>query len=105
LSTIAAAASRNALKVPIRLTLITLEKISRSCGPCLETVRWAHPIPAQQTETRSSPASVAAATAASICSASITFASTKRARSPSSSASAVPFSALRSAMTTLAPSS
>ena len=40
--------------------MITLEKISRSCGPCLETVRCAQPIPAQQTEIRSSPSAVAA---------------------------------------------
>ena len=32
---------------------MTLEKISRSCGPCFETVRCAQPIPAQQTEIRS----------------------------------------------------
>ena len=38
-------ARRSTLKVPIRLTLITLWKISRSCGPCLPAVRWAQPMP------------------------------------------------------------
>ena len=62
--------------MPIRLTLITLWKISRSCGPCLPAVRWAQPIPAQQTEIRSPPsASAAASTAAWTWSSSITFAS------------------------------
>ena len=106
LSDIAAQASRRTLKVPIRFTLITLWKISRSCGPCLEAVRWAQPIPAQQTEIRSPPgASAAASTAACTGSGSITFASMKAARSPSSEASASPFSALRSAITTEAPRS
>src|SRR4051794_26092758 len=61
-------------------------------------------MPAQQTEIRrplSAPA--AASTAACTGSGSITFASTKLARSPSSPASALPFSALRSAITTEAP--
>ncbi len=63
-------------------------------------------MPAQQTEIRSPPsASAAAATAASTGSGSITFASTNRARSPSSEASASPFSALRSAITIEAPRS
>ena len=61
-------------------------------------------MPAQQTEIRRPPsASAAAATAASTGSSSMTFASTKPARSPSSEASASPFSALRSAITTDAP--
>ena len=89
------------MKVPIRLTLITLWKISRSCGPCLPAVRCAQPMPAQQTEIRRPPSAPAAAsTAAWTGSGSITFASTKPARSPSSPASASPFSALRSAITT-----
>ena len=68
------------MKVPIRLTLITLEKISRSCGPCLPAVRCAQPIPAQQTEIRRPPsASAAASTAAWTGSSSVTSASTKRA--------------------------
>ena len=58
LSDIAAQARRSTLKVPTRLTLITLWKISRSCGPCLEAVRWAQPMPAQQTEIRSPPGGV-----------------------------------------------
>ena len=92
------------MKLPIRLTLTTLLKTSRSCGPCFELVRWAQPIPAQQTEIRSPPSSAAAAsTAAWTWSASSTFASTNDARSPSSAASASPFSAFRSAITTDAP--
>jgi hypothetical protein len=97
-------ARRRTLKVPIRFTLITLWKISRSCGPCFEAVRCAQPMPAQQTEMRRPPsASAAASTAACTGSGSITFTSMNR---PSSSeASASPFSTLRSAITTLAPRS
>ncbi len=81
-SDIAVAARRRTLKVPIRFTFTTLEKISRSWGPCFETVRWAQPMPAQQTEIRSPPSAAAASTAAWTCSASITFVSTNLARRP-----------------------
>ena len=61
-------------------------------------------MPAQQTEIRSPPgASAAASTAACTGSGSITFASMKAAFSPSSQASASPFSVFMSAMTTEAP--
>ena len=77
-SFIAVQARRSTLKVPIRFTLITLWKISRSWGPRLPAVRWAQPMPAQQTEIRSPPSAPAAAsTAAWTGSGSITFASTK----------------------------
>ena len=100
---IAAAARRRTLKVPIRLTLTTLEKNSRLWGPPLWATRSAQPIPAQQTEIRSppSPDPAARSTAAATAVSSVTSASTKVA--PSSAASASPFSALRSAMTTFAP--
>ena len=78
------AARRSTLKVPIRLTLITLWKISRSCGPACR--RCAAP----SRSPRSRPRSAArrrrrrGSTAACTCSGSMTFASTKLARSPSS---------------------
>ena len=72
----------------------------------MDAVRCAQPIPAQQTEMRSPPgASAAASTAACTGSGSITFTSMKAAFSPSSEASASPFSAFRSAITTEAPRS
>ena len=52
---IAHEASRMTLKVPIRLTWITWENIARSCGPDLEMVRAARPMPAQFTTTRGAP--------------------------------------------------
>ncbi len=69
LSPIAAEAIRRTLKVPIRLTLTTLEKNSRLWGPPLWATRSAQPIPAQQTEIRRPPSSSAAlATAAATAS-------------------------------------
>ncbi len=59
-SLIAAAAKRSTLKVPIRLTLTTLEKNSRLWGPPLCATRSAQPMPAQQTEIRSPSSCVAA---------------------------------------------
>ena len=77
-SLIAAAARRSTLKVPIRLTLTTLEKNSRLWGPPLCATRSAQPIPAQQTEMRRPPPCEAArSTAADTASASVTSASTK----------------------------
>ena len=54
------------LKVPIRLMSMTLPKAARSCGePSRPTVRWAQPMPAQLTTTRSGfPADTANSTAA-----------------------------------------
>ena len=52
---IAQLARRMTLKVPIRLTWITWENIARSCGPDLEIVRAARPMPAQFTTTRGAP--------------------------------------------------
>ena len=89
--------------MPIRLTLITLEKISRSCGPCLETVRCAQPMPAQQTEIRSSPDSARRVDRGLDLLGLEHVRLDERAPSPSSSASASPFSAFRSAIVTDAP--
>ena len=101
---IEAAARRSTLKLPIRFTAMTLEKYSRLWGPPLCATRSAQPIPAQQTDIRRPPPALAArSTAVPTASASVTFVSTKSA--PISAASASPFSALRSAMTTLAPAS
>ena len=48
-------ARRMTLKVPIRLTWMTCANIARSCGPDLEMVRAARPMPAQFTTTRGAP--------------------------------------------------
>src|SRR5690349_16340337 len=92
----AADASRSTLKVPIRFTPITREKGSSACAPRRPATFSAQPIPAQQTEILT-PFGTAAATSAS----SVTSQRTNRA--PSSPASAVPASSLRSAMVTSAP--
>ena len=76
LASIAAAASRSTLKVPIRFTRMTASNGSNECGPRLPAVFSAQPMPAQQTEIRSVPA---ASTAAATCAASVTSHSTKRA--------------------------
>ena len=55
LPSIAAAASRSTLNVPIRFTLMTVWNGSKLCGPRLPAVLSAQPMPAQQTEIRSSP--------------------------------------------------
>ena len=98
LASIAAAARRSTLKVPIRFTRTTASNGSNECGPRRPAVFSAQPMPAQQTEIRSEPA---ASMASATCSAFVTSHSTKRA--PSSSASAAPFSALRSAIVISAP--
>ena len=76
----AVAASRMQLKVPTRLTSITLRNAARSCAdsgvPSRPTVRLAQPMPAAHTIVRSGPCSSAAATAAATCSASVTSART-----------------------------
>ena len=85
LASIADAAKRSTLKVPIRLTRTTDSNGSSACGPREPAVFSAQPMPAQQTDIRSGPA---AATALSTCDPSVTSHATNRA--PSSSASASP---------------
>ena len=60
LASIAAAASRSTLKVPIRLTRMTVSNGSKACGAGGPAIFSAQPMPAQQTEIRS-PSSPAAA--------------------------------------------
>src|SRR5579875_2404952 len=101
---ILAAARRRTLKVPIRLTSITLRKGSRSWGaPSLETTRWAQPIPAQLTATRNGPRREASSTARATSSGEVTSPPTKAVRSPSYLPSLSPASGLRSRMTQEAP--
>jgi len=50
------------LKVPIRLTWMTWENIARSCGPDLEMVRAARPMPAQSHDARGASISTTALT-------------------------------------------
>ena len=70
---IAQAATRMTLKVPIRLTLMTCANMSSACGPVLEMVRAARPMPAQFTATRGGPSlATTSATAASTLAASAT---------------------------------
>jgi len=70
---IAQLARRMTLKVPIRLTWITWENMARSCGPDLEMVRAARPMPAQFTTTRGAPSlSTTVLTEASVLAASAT---------------------------------
>ena len=75
-------------KVPIRLIAITFENASRSAAelnsPSRPTVRWAQPMPAEFTSTRTGPSSSACAMAASICSVFVT--STGAKTPPTSSA-------------------
>src|SRR5690606_34354652 len=61
----ASAARRMTLKVPSRLTVMTVRNSSRSCGPFLDRMRPAQPTPAQLTTMRSgAPDSTTCATAA-----------------------------------------
>ena len=73
---IAVAASRMQLKVPIRLIASTFLYASRLCAesnsPSLPMVRWAQPTPAEFTNARSGPRSVAVLTASMIWSVSVT---------------------------------
>src|SRR5215510_8493360 len=103
----AVAASRMQSNVPTRLMSSTFLKIPRSCAeaywPSLPMVRVAQPMPAAVTRARSGPMSLAASTAATIWSVSVTSVATNR---PAISfASASPLSAWRSrsASTTWAP--
>src|SRR3954471_13468795 len=104
LSSIVNAAKRSALNVPIRLMPTTISNGWSWCGPREEATRSGQPTPAQCIEMRSPPSACAAClTAASTSSGLVTSALTKS--TPISSASALPFSSLRSAMVTCAPRS
>src|SRR5947209_1603024 len=99
---ISVAGERSMLKVPVRLTLITLSKSASAIGPSRPTTRLATPMPAQLTSTRAGPwALVAWAIAASAEAASETSQATA---TPLISAATVSASlALRSHTATLAP--
>ena len=82
--------------------LTTRSHSLRMCGvPSFPMVRTAVPVPAQLMATRRGPSSADAATASATCSASVTSHFTNF--TPSSSARASPFSALKSMMVTFAP--
>src|SRR6266516_988231 len=100
---IAAAAIRIRLNVPIRLMSKTLRNVARLCGaPSRFTVRSAQPMPAQFTTVRSgAPVAVAAPTAAATDASSDTSVLTNS--PPVSSATVLPRSSFRSAMTTALP--
>src|SRR5664279_5303913 len=104
-SSIAAAARRTTLKVPIRLMSMTFRKALRSMGPFLPTSRPGVPTPAQLTTIRRSPSSWAAAIAACTWASSRTSVAQKRTLAPSSAARASPGDEGRSMMTTAAPPS
>jgi hypothetical protein len=91
------------LKVPIRLTLITLVKASSGNGPFLLTVRMPLPMPAQFTVMRSVPSPAAASRAAVTLSGEVTSPGENTARSPSSPATSLPREDGRSRMTMRAP--
>ncbi|MNT35739.1 hypothetical protein D3C72_1717780 [compost metagenome] len=101
--TIAAAARRIMLKVPIRLMRMVLSKASSGCGPFLPTVLLAVAMPAQLMMPDRRPSAWAAATTAWPSASEVT---SQRTNWPFSSvARAWPACSLRSAMTTLAPAS
>ena len=91
--------------VPIRLMAMTFLNASRlaaeSYVPSLPTVRCAQPMPAELTSTRTGPIDLAISTALMMSSVLVT--STLANAPPISSASSLPLSSWRSAMTTLAP--
>src|SRR6476661_3522495 len=103
-ASIAAAARRSTLKVPMRLMVMTSANCSSGNGPRLPTTRPGVPTPAQLTTIRSVPSSRATSIAAWTCASSRTSVATNRARSPSSLASDSPGEDGRSRMTTAAPS-
>ena len=70
LASIAAAAKRSTLKVPIRLIPMMVSKGMRSCGPRLPAIFCAQPVPAQHTQMRSPPPACAACSAAASTSSS-----------------------------------
>src|SRR5215470_5771520 len=95
-------ANRMTLKVPIRLTWITWVNMARSCGPDLEMVRPARPMPAQFTTTRGAPSlSVTDLTEASVLGPSATL--VFRYSPPISLAFFSPSSSCTSKIATLAP--
>ena len=103
-SAIAAAARRNRLKLPIRLTLITWAKFARPCGPFLPRIFSPRTTPAQLISPCKPPkASTAAVTAASAAASWLMSATALRALSPSCSALAATASAFKSTSITLAP--
>src|SRR5438552_4198749 len=100
----AAAARRSTLKVPIRLTLITLANAAKLCGADLPSTRSASPMPAQIMAPCSPPkASIVAFTALWTLASSVTSVCTKRVRPPSSAARPSPLARFTSAMATLPP--
>src|SRR5690606_19767701 len=81
-------------------------KLSRRCGPSLPTTFSPGATPAQHTRPCRPPKPfTAASTAACVDTSSVTSVRTKQAAAPSSAASALPASSLRSAITTLPPPS
>ena len=76
---------------------------AESYEPSLPTVRWAQPMPAELTSTRTGPIDLAISTALMMSSVLVT--STLAKAPPISSASSLPLSSWRSATTTLAPRS
>src|ERR671919_3013625 len=95
---IAAAESRSTLKVPIRFTRTTVSNGWSAAGPSFFTVLSAHPIPAQDTASRSPSTD---STAACTCASSVTSAAMNA--PPISAASGAPRSSFRSATVTRAP--
>ena len=89
------------LKLPIRLTVIVLVYTASECGPFLPTVFSAGAMPAQFTRPISLPMETALATTAWPSASWLTSHLTKA--PPISFATASPFSACMSAMTTLPP--
>ena len=99
---ISAAARRSMLKLPIRLTRMTVSKSARSIGPSRPTIRLAGAIPAQLTSRRQGPwVALAFLTTASAVAASLT--SQARPSPPISFATASAVSRLRSITPTRAP--
>src|SRR4051794_41779677 len=102
-STIAAAASRMTLNVPIRLTRTTFSNASSGSTPCLPSTRPGVPTPAQLTTMRSGASAVAVCTACWTPASSVTSSPAKL--PPISFARSSPGDEGRSAMTTCAPAS
>src|SRR5688572_63673 len=97
------AASRITLKLPTRLMRTARSKLARTWGPFLPTTRSPGAMPAQLTTPCTPPKALAhRSTAASVCASSVTSVRRKRARAPSSWATAAPAS-FTSAISTLPP--
>src|SRR3984957_2739890 len=99
---IAALARRIMLKVPIRLTRITLSKSASGWGPSRPTTRLATPTPAQLTRTRAGPCAAAAFAIAAPAEAS-SATSPATARPPIALAACSAAAGLRSKTVTFAP--